>query len=273
MLTKKLFIALLAGVLLPSVGVAGDATLRGSKSAMERQNRVAKENDFTFLRTPAQIRAFVLEGRLAPLYGNRDYEVDGVSFPYARPEVTLFVERLGAQHRAACGQKLVVTSATRPATRQPRNSSPLSVHPAGMAVDLRVPSSGACRSWLEGTLLSLEEQNLLDVTRERHPPHYHVAIFTHVYAAHVEAMLADSLAAAIDAERARAAAALAARAAKPVPQPVMVATVTPGPVGRITAPWLVLLLVLAFTAVAPLVVALLRGETIRQAAAREPELG
>jgi LysM repeat protein len=46
-----------------------------------------------------------------------------------------------------------------------------------MAVDLRIPPTQKCRAWLESTLLSLEKQHAVDVTRERHPPHYHVAVF------------------------------------------------------------------------------------------------
>ena len=37
-----------------------------------------------------------------------------VSFPFARPEVELFVQRLSGQYRRACGEQLVVTSLTRP---------------------------------------------------------------------------------------------------------------------------------------------------------------
>jgi LysM repeat protein len=50
-----------------------------------------------------------------------------------------------------------------------------------MAVDLRIPNNGKCRRWLEDTLVSLERADVLDVTRERRPPHYHVALFTQPY--------------------------------------------------------------------------------------------
>src|SRR5690606_4402484 len=86
-------------------------------------------------------------------------------------------------------EKLVVTSLTRPASSQPRNSHALSVHPTGMAVDLRISQRAASREWLENTLLSLEADGLLDVTRERNPPHYHVALFPEAYMAHVERLL------------------------------------------------------------------------------------
>jgi hypothetical protein len=160
-------------------------TLRGSAQAMQRQHRIALEHDYTFLQTSAQVRRFVELGLLVHLPGNADYELASVSHPYARPALKLFVERLASQHRAACGEKLVVTSLTRPVREQPRNASHLSVHPAGMAVDFRVSGRAACRTWLERTLMSLERQGVLDAIREHRPPHYHVALFPEPYTRYV----------------------------------------------------------------------------------------
>jgi hypothetical protein len=50
-----------------------------------------------------------------------------------------------------------------------------------MALDLRRSWSHKCRRWLEQTLLRLEAQNVLDVTLERNPYHYHVAVFPRVF--------------------------------------------------------------------------------------------
>ena len=163
--------------------------LSGSRSSMTHQNAVAKENDFSFLRTSAEVSRMVTEGRLVWVPGNEDYTLANVSHPYARPILKTFVERLGAQYHDACGQRMVVTSLTRPTSEQPRNASPLSVHPAGMAVDLRVPASQKCRSWLEDALLSMERNALLDVTREKRPPHYHVAVFPEQYGEYAVAQI------------------------------------------------------------------------------------
>lgn len=181
----------------PAAAHADDlnVTLRGSRASMLRQNSIAKNEEFSFLRTPAQVRRFVDDGRLVDLPGNRDYAVIA-GYPYARPVVRTFIERLAASYRAACDEPLVVTSLTRPANRQPRNASPLSVHPAGMAVDLRVSRRAACSSWLRTELLVLEERGLLDATREYRPPHFHVAVFPTPYAEYDAAIVADSLAAA-----------------------------------------------------------------------------
>jgi len=178
--------AVLTGVLLLfSSSVAEAQTLRGSTRAMYRQNRVAQQHDYSFLQTSSEVRHFADLGLLVRLSGNNNYMLASVSHPYARPAVKMFVERLGAQCRAACGEKLVVTSLTRPEREQPRNASDLSVHPAGMALDLRISKKRSCRKWIEKTLLSLERQGLLEAGRERRPPHYHVALFPEAYTKHV----------------------------------------------------------------------------------------
>jgi hypothetical protein len=161
-------------------------SLGGSSGSLNRQNRVARQHDFTYLTTPAQLRRFVDAGYLVRIRDGRDHLLRGVAFPYARPEVGLFISRLGRQYRRACGEQLVVTSLTRPRTRQPRNASPRSVHPTGMAIDIRRSRSRACRSWLEDTLLTLEGRGVLEALRESRPPHYHVAVFPTQYASYVE---------------------------------------------------------------------------------------
>ena len=159
-------------------------SLRGSRSSLDRQNAQARQHDFTFLEGPSDLRRFVDAGLLVPLDGGAPYQLHDVSFGVARPEVKLFIERLSAQYHAACGERLVVTSLTRPASRQPSNASSRSVHPTGMAVDLRVPA-GACRRWLESTLVSLERERVIEATLERSPLHYHVAVFPSRYVEHV----------------------------------------------------------------------------------------
>ncbi|MEE8130832.1 MAG: DUF5715 family protein [Vicinamibacterales bacterium] len=166
-------------------GAAPAQSLRGSPASLEQQNRQARRHDFTYLRESAQVHRFVDAGLLVRVLNREDYVLKDVSFPFARPEVKLFVERLSGQYRRACGEPLVVTSLTRPKSHQPRNASPDSVHPTGMALDLRRPRNSACRRWLEDTLLYLEARMILDATLERGPPHYHVAVFPRDYAAYV----------------------------------------------------------------------------------------
>lgn len=183
MRTQRCTAAALALLALPSTLAA--ASLRGSSESLAIQARMARQHDYTYLRTSSQVKDFAGAGLLVELAGNRDYDLADVSFPYARPEVRTFVERLGRQYRAACGERLVVTSLTRPKSRQPHNASHLSVHPTGMAVDLRQSRRAACRAWLEKTLLTLERRDLLEATRERWPAHYHVALFPAPYRRYV----------------------------------------------------------------------------------------
>lgn len=163
-------------------------SLRGSRASLDRQNRVARDHDYTYISNATQLRRFVAAGYLVPVEGNRDYRLAGVSFPYARPEVELFIRRLSEQYRSACGEPLVVTSLTRPQNAQPRNASERSVHPTGMAVDLRLSRSRSCRRWLESVLTSLEGTGVLEATRERYPAHYHVALFPKPYFDYVARM-------------------------------------------------------------------------------------
>jgi len=176
---------ILLGALAPE---ARAQTLRGGAASLDRQNDQAQAHNFTYLATPQDVRRYVESGYLVPVVPNADFDLHQVSFPYARPEVRLFIERLASQYRAACGEKLVVTSLTRPQSNQPRNASSRSVHPTGMALDLRRSQRAACRTWLEGTLLSLEGQGLVEAIYERSPPHYHVAVYPRPYAQHVARM-------------------------------------------------------------------------------------
>ena len=172
---------------LAGFGRADAQSLRPSRASLNRQQAQAKAHDFTFLRNPSDVRRFVDRGWLLPVRNSRDVRLKDVSFPYARPEVKLFVERLGRQYRSACGERLVVTSLTRPRSHQPRNASSRSVHPTGMALDLRRPSSRTCRRWLENALMSLERSKVIEASLERSPPHFHLAVFPRPYARYVAA--------------------------------------------------------------------------------------
>jgi hypothetical protein len=201
--------ALLA--IMPATAAAANGSLRGSPASMSRQHDIAVLEELTFYRTPGGVLAEVSAGTLTPLDGNADYTVANVSYAYAIPEVRLFVERLAAQYRSTCGEKLVVTSLTRPRNGQPRNAHVLSVHPAGMAVDLRISDKASCRDWLESTLLGLEGADVLDVTRERMPPHYHVAVYPTPYREYIADV--DAMKAELEAEAAEAAAPLVVQGA------------------------------------------------------------
>lgn len=185
-LTRLTTIAALVALCLPAVLPA--QSLRGSRASIQRMYRHALAENFSFFETPASVRRQVKAGRLVRLTPDETFSLHKVGYPYVRPATRTFVARLAAQYQAACGEPLVVTSAVRPATRQPANSADLSVHPTGMAVDLRKPDDRACRNWLRSVLLELEGAGVLEATEEFAPPHFHVAVYRRPYERYVAAL-------------------------------------------------------------------------------------
>lgn len=167
-------------------------SLKGSRSSIDKQYRKAVSYGFTFVQSSSALNSAIAANELIRVSPDRYMDLHDVSFPYAVPGTALFLSRLSSQYYRACGEKLTVTSLLRPRDRQPANSVAHSVHPTGMAVDLRVPKSRKCRAWLENTLLSLEREKVADVTRERYPPHYHVAVYAEHYETRVAALTGKS---------------------------------------------------------------------------------
>ena len=177
-MSKSLAIA--AVLLLASGSRAESQSLRGSLASISRMYRQAVTERLHFYETSTGVRNAARKGRLVRLRTTWGTTYARVRWPYVQAETRVFVERLGAQYRTACGERLVVTSAVRPATRQPANATRRSVHPTGMAVDLRKPK-GQCLRWLRATLLELERAGVIEATEEYGPPHFHVAVFPSPY--------------------------------------------------------------------------------------------
>lgn len=156
-------------------------TLKGSAASIDKQYRAARAYGYAFVNTAREVQPNVNSRQLVRVSPDRYLEMHDVSYPYAVSGTKQFLSRLSAQYYSACGEKLTVTSLLRPRDRQPANAVAHSVHPTGMAADLRIPSERKCHVWLERTLLSMEKQHLVDVTREHYPPHYHVAVFAKNY--------------------------------------------------------------------------------------------
>jgi hypothetical protein len=183
---RALTVALLSLSTLLAPPPAATQSLEGSQASIERMYRQARAHELTFLRTPAAVRTAREGGRLVSLSGNADYRLHAVAHPYVLPSTRVFVERLAAQYRAACGERLVVTSATRPSSHRLANGTDRSVHPTGMAIDLRRPTAPRCLAWLRRTLLHLEGAGVVEATEERRPPHFHVAVYPRPYRRYVE---------------------------------------------------------------------------------------
>src|SRR5690606_24619811 len=118
----RLYLVVIASLLFSIEAGAVGVTLKGSPASIERQHRIAKKQGFTFVETPEQVPELVAADELVPVEGNAYFDVHpGVSNKVARPEMRLFIERLGQQYLEGTGERLVVTSLTRAASQQPRN--------------------------------------------------------------------------------------------------------------------------------------------------------
>jgi LysM repeat protein len=152
-------------------------SLRGSKASVEKMYDFAQRYRYPFYLTPTTLDDAIAKGKLVPLTGDENYELTrGVGFSYATTEAREFITQFAPQYLAACGVPLTVTSAARPLSRQPRNANPHSVHPTGIAVDIRRPYPGPCLTWVRGALAQLEERGYVEATEEHHPVHLHIAV-------------------------------------------------------------------------------------------------
>ena len=170
--------ALVPILLLTAAPEARAQTLLGSHAAVERAYTYARRRGLEFNATKVDVKRGIREGEYVRLGGGPNLRLKGVAMPYVRPATQSFVLDLAERYHAACHAPMVVTSAIRPETqqRQLRNGVALSVHPTGMAVDLRVPR-GRCRTWLRNQLLADERAGVVDATEERHPAHLHVIVY------------------------------------------------------------------------------------------------
>jgi len=206
--TMALRVALTWAAAAPLVSGGAEAqTLRGSPASVDRIHRQALAHDLRFYANAEAIRSAHRRGELVRLEPNSNFGLADVSHPYVLPETHTFVLRLAGQYRSACGERMIVTSATRPTSMRLANSVDRSVHPTGMAIDLRRPSNARCLAWLRRTLLTLEGAGVLEAVEERFPPHFHVAVFPRQYGRYVQARTGQPtrLAAATPAPRPRAA--------------------------------------------------------------------
>lgn len=160
------------------LSVAGEVaaqSLRGSQASVRKMYSRAVLNDLEFLRTSKSLYESVRDNELVLVPITMDMTLERVSYPFVLPRTRDVVMVFARKYRAACGERLVITSAARPRSSQPRNASPQSVHPTGMAIDFRRPAE-PCLGFLRKELMALERQGVLEATEERRPPHFHVAV-------------------------------------------------------------------------------------------------
>ena len=170
------FAAAAAVVALAAAPAARAQSLRGSPASVDLMYSSARGIDLAFLATPASIYQAAVDGDLKLISITEDLDLDGATFPFVLPNTLRFADSLAAAYHAGCGERIVVTSGARPIDEQPRNASPKSVHPTGMAVDFRKPRNPACLAWLRTNLVQLEDAHVIEATEEHHPAHFHVAV-------------------------------------------------------------------------------------------------
>lgn len=155
---------------------ASAQSLRGSPASVDLMYTSARDIDLAFLETPTAIYQAAVDGDLKLISITDDLDLGGATFPFVLPNTLRFADSLATAYHAACGERIVVTSGARPIDEQPRNASPKSVHPTGMAVDFRKPSNPVCLTWLRTNLVVLEDRHVVEATEEHHPAHFHVAV-------------------------------------------------------------------------------------------------
>lgn len=160
----------------PITWLDGQASLVGGQyTSSEAQHSYAQMKQLPFLVSESDYSARIANGELIRLQGAYIHAI--ARRPYVLPSTYRFVEKLAFDYyNAGCGY-LTITSASRLVSERPRNGSIFSVHPVGMAVDVRVNGIGeTCENWLNAYLLGKEALGEVDATREFRPPHYHLVV-------------------------------------------------------------------------------------------------
>ena len=153
------------------------ASLRGSHAAVDRAYDAAVSAGAPFVHSESELERRAADGEYVALARSTPtYQLKGVSSAFVRPATRDWVVGFAADYAKQCGEPLTVTSALRPTTIHLRNSVQKSVHPTGMAVDLRASRNGGCRQWMRETLLDRERDGTIDATEEHRPPHFHVVV-------------------------------------------------------------------------------------------------
>jgi hypothetical protein len=161
-------------------------TLRGSPASVDLMYTTAEGEKLLFMRTTADIYQAARVGALKLITFTDDLELDHATFPFVLPATKRFADSLAHQYHLGCGERIGVTSGARPMDKQPRNASPKSVHPTGMAVDFRKPRNPACLKWMRENLVKLEDAHVIEATEEMHPPHFHVAVLHQAHEPHFQ---------------------------------------------------------------------------------------
>lgn len=146
----------------------------GEYTTSECQRQYADANGFRRVRDDREYWDKVRSGEFVLL--QHPNLIVLASRPHVLPSTATFIYEVANEFaQTGCG-KLTIRGAGRTIAERPSNGSHHSVHPAGMALDLRVWLSVECHAQLEEILAARERLGQADATREHNPPHFHVVV-------------------------------------------------------------------------------------------------
>jgi hypothetical protein len=178
--------------MLISCSLLAGASLRGSKSSLERQNKEADRENLTRIENDAQLARFKRAGLLVKLPETRYVAVNprlDSKWRWCRPQVVPFLRDIGREYYVLFREPLQINSAVRTADYQrklrARNGNATSAdgknrssHLTGATVDIgKKNMSHEERKWLQNKLLALEEKDLIEATEEKRQACFHVMVF------------------------------------------------------------------------------------------------
>jgi hypothetical protein len=147
----------------------------GCQTTSEQQLQYARGNQLPLITTVAQYHERIASGQFVLFEGPHLQVL--AKRPYALPSTVAFIAEMSVAYNAAGCGKLVVRDALRLTTERPLNGSMHSVHPAGMAVDIRMQYiKSECGDWLRSYVRLKEAAGKVDGTHELKPEHLHVVV-------------------------------------------------------------------------------------------------
>ena len=157
------------------VSLVGGNYNNNEMTRSERQFRYAEANGIPFARNERDYQDLVARGQFVRL--RHPALTIAARRPYVLPTTAQFIYEIADAFSGAGCRGLRINDAARLVSERPSNGSVYSVHPAGMALDLRVINlSARCYEVLTNILSMAEMRGQADATREHRPPHFHVVV-------------------------------------------------------------------------------------------------
>lgn len=188
---RKLLVFTLA-LAIPLQGIMGQS-LRGSKSALLKQNAVANREKLSRFKTEKEIRKSVKSGRLVPIpngkFGIRPNSKLEASRRYCRPQSIRFAKVYGARVSKRFKKQWIVNSCVRDEETQTelrktnKNAAPpfgptASSHLTGSTMDIRRKGfTQVEQKIIRGWLLKDERCGWIEATEERRQQVWHIMVY------------------------------------------------------------------------------------------------